>query len=132
MTYGDGVSDVDISKLVSFHKTQGLKATVTAVRPSGRFGALATQGNKVLSFREKPLGDNSWINGGFFVLARSVVDYVGGDDTVWEGEPMERLAAEGQLGAYFHDGFWQPMDTLRDKRVLEDQWKKGKALWKRS
>ncbi len=130
MTYGDGIGDVDIRALVSFAKERGTLATLTATQPPGRFGALDLDGPVIRSFREKPLGDGAWINGGFFVLHPRVIDYVSGDDTVWESEPLERLAAEGQLSAYEHHGFWQPVDTLRDKKVLEDQWASGRAPWK--
>jgi len=129
-TYGDGVSDVNITKLIAFHRGQKVKATLTAVVPPGRFGALDINGNKVNRFLEKPKGDGSMINGGFFVLSPEVIDYLDGDDTVWERTPLERLAAEGQLAAYHHDGFWQPMDTLRDKHLLEELWQSGKAPWK--
>jgi glucose-1-phosphate cytidylyltransferase len=129
-TYGDGVSDVDITKLIAFHKEQKVKATLTAVLPPGRFGAIAMNGNKILAFKEKPQGDGAFINGGFFVLSPSVIDYVGNDATVWEREPLERLAAEGELAAYHHPGFWQAMDTLRDKVHLEELWASGKAPWK--
>ena len=128
-TYGDGVADLDLNALTNFHRRQGLLATVTSVRPPGRFGSLVTEGDRVLSFREKPEG-NSRINGGFFVLSPAVIDYIDGDHTVWEGEPLERLAREGQLAAYSHDGFWHPMDTLRDKNQLEAMWTSGKAPWK--
>jgi glucose-1-phosphate cytidylyltransferase len=129
-TYGDGVGDVDIGKLVAFHKEQGRLATLTATQPPGRFGALALQNDKVVGFQEKPQGDGAWINGGFFVLSPKVLDYIDGDDTSWEKEPMERLAKAGQLSAYMHKGFWQPMDTLRDKNHLEDLWSSGEAPWK--
>jgi glucose-1-phosphate cytidylyltransferase len=129
-TYGDGVGDVDIGKLVKFHQDHGKIATVTAVQPPGRYGALKMQGNQVLRFEEKPAGDNSYINGGFFVLSSRVFDFIKDDATVWEREPLERLALEGQLHAYEHDGYWQPMDTLREKNQLEDLWKSGKAPWK--
>lgn len=129
-TYGDGVSDVNISELVEYHKKSGLKATLTAVQPPGRFGALNLDGRKITSFQEKPVGDGGWINGGFFVCSPKVFDYVDGDDTVWERQPLESLAAEGVLSAYFHKGFWQPMDTLRDKIHLEDLWAADKAPWK--
>lgn len=131
-TYGDGVSDVDISALVAFHKAQGARATVTAVQPPGRFGAftLPAGDTRVPSFKEKPEGDGAWINGGFFVLERDVVELIDGDDTVWERRPMETLAASGQLAAWRHHGFWQPMDTLRDKQALEAMWAAGKAPWK--
>lgn len=128
-TYGDGLADVDITALVRFHREQGALATVTAVQPPGRFGALVLEGSRVSDFREKPEGDG-WINGGFFVLSPRVIDYVEGDDTVWERAPMERLAREGQLANYTHRGFWQPMDTLRDKNQLEEMWAAGRAPWK--
>ena len=129
-TYGDGVSDVDIGALIAQHKSLGLKATLTAVQPPGRFGALNLDGKRITSFQEKPVGDGGWINGGFFVCSPSVIDLIDGDDTVWERDPLETLASQGQLGAYFHQGFWQPMDTLRDKRQLEELWDTGKAPWK--
>jgi glucose-1-phosphate cytidylyltransferase len=130
LTYGDGVGNVDIKKLIDFHKTQNTLATVTSVQPHGRFGALDIDGNKVSCFKEKPGGDGGWINGGFFVLSPRVIDYIGGDDTHWECEPMERLANEGQLSAFQHKGFWHPMDTLRDKKYMEGLWQSGKAPWK--
>ncbi len=129
-TYGDGISDVNITELIGFHKQHGKLATLTATQPPGRFGALALSGNEVLNFQEKPHGDGSWINGGFFVLSPKVFNYIAGDDTIWEREPMERLAKEGQIAAHFHSGFWQPMDTLRDKNHLEELWASGKAPWK--
>jgi glucose-1-phosphate cytidylyltransferase len=129
-TYGDGVADVDIRAAVDFHRRHGRKATLTAVQPPGRFGALELDGDRVRSFLEKPEGDGGWINGGFFVLSPAVLAEVDGDRTVWEREPMERLAAAGQLRAYFHRGFWQPMDTLRDRNQLEDLWSTGRAPWK--
>ncbi len=129
-TYGDGVAAVDISRLIEFHKQRGLSATVTAVQPSGRFGAMDIEDARVHHFQEKPKGDGSWINGGFFVLSPKVFDYLDGDQTVWEREPLEGLAADGQLAAYKHDGFWQPMDTLRDKNQLEALWTSGEAPWK--
>lgn len=130
MTYGDGVSDVDVSALIAFHKKNGRLATLTATQPPGRFGALDFSGDLIRSFKEKPQGDSSWINGGFFVLSPKVIDYIENDATTWEREPMERLAAEQQLAAYRHDGFWQPMDTLRDKSQLEALWQSGQARWK--
>jgi glucose-1-phosphate cytidylyltransferase len=132
LTYGDGVSDVDISKLVEFHREQGTHATMTAVQPPGRFGAfsLGADENRIKHFREKPKGDNAWVNGGFFVLNREVIEYIDDDDTVWEREPMEGLANDGQLSAYKHSGFWQPMDTLRDRMYLEELWESGQAPWK--
>lgn len=130
LTYGDGVSNVDITKLVDFHKSHGKLATVTATLPPGRFGALNTEGDKVFSFQEKPVGDGGWINGGFFVLNSKIFDLIDSDATIWEREPLSRLAVDDQLRAYFHDGFWQPMDTLRDKNHLDELWKDGKAPWK--
>lgn len=130
MTYGDGVADVDIGGLIAFHEAQGREATVTAVRPPGRFGALDLNGDGVAGFIEKPLGDGSWINGGFFVLSPKVLARIEGDETVWEQGPLESLAREGELSAFKHEGFWQPMDTLRDKRHLEELWSSGKAAWK--
>jgi glucose-1-phosphate cytidylyltransferase len=129
-TYGDGVSDVDISALIAFHKAHGKMATVTAITPPGRYGALNMQGTNVSSFQEKPAGDGAWINGGFFVLNSSVFDLIENDHTSWEGAPLEHLAAEGQLQAYQHHGFWQAMDTLRDKTHLEGLWTSGSAPWK--
>jgi len=130
MTYGDGVSDVNISALVSFHQKNNTKATVTATLPPGRFGALDIQGNKVVGFKEKPKGDGAMINGGFFVLSPSVIDLIKDDETIWEREPIESLARDGQLSVYQHTGFWQPMDTLRDKNHLEELWSSGVAPWK--
>jgi glucose-1-phosphate cytidylyltransferase len=130
MTYGDGVGDVNITELVAFHKSKGVKATLTATVRPGRFGALDLKEGKVNSFMEKPKGDGAMINGGFFVLSPSVLDYIAGDDTIWEREPLERLAEQGELAAYQHHGFWQPMDTLRDKIHLEDLWQLGGAPWK--
>ena len=129
-TYGDGLSNVDIAGLIDFHHAQGRLATVTAVQPPGRFGSLDIEGQRIMHFEEKPLGDGSWVNGGFFVLEPDVLDYIAGDDTVWEREPLERLASEGQLSAFTHRGFWQPMDTLRDKLKLENWWQSGKAPWR--
>jgi len=129
-TYGDGVSDVDIRKLVAFHAQHGLLATMTAVQPPGKFGALDLDGFQVRNFKEKPRGDDSWINGGFFVLSPAVLDYIPGDETSWEQEPLTRLAKDRQLAAYRHDGFWQCMDTLKHKNTLEALWQSGKAPWK--
>ena len=130
LTYGDGLSDVNITKLLAFHKTQRVKATLTGSTPPGRFGALDINGSMVTSFMEKPRGDGAMINGGFFVLSPDVLDYITNDSTKWEREPLERLAQEGNLAAYQHHGFWQPMDTLRDKIYLEELWQSGKAPWK--
>ncbi len=129
-TYGDGVSDVNITELLAFHKTQNVQATLTATYPPGRFGALEFDGHKVRNFKEKPQGDGGMINGGFFVLSPKVLDLLKDDQTIWEGEPLEKLATTGQLAAYQHKGFWQPMDTLRDKTHLEGLWQSGKAPWK--
>jgi glucose-1-phosphate cytidylyltransferase len=129
-TYGDGVSDIDISKEIAFHKQHGKWATVTAVQPPGRYGALEMVGRSVSGFTEKPRGDGGLINGGFFVLSPKCIDLIAGDQTSWEGMPLTRLAAEGQLMAFEHDGFWQPMDTLREKNLLENLWLSGKAPWK--
>ena len=129
LTYGDGVSDIDITALVRFHQQHGKLATVTATQPAGRFGALALNGQQVQSFQEKPQGDGAWINGGYFVLSPKVIDYIEHDQTAWETTPLEKLAQDGQLDAYQHRGFWQPMDTLRDKLYLEDLWQSGKAPW---
>jgi len=130
MTYGDGLSDLNVQHLLEFHRTSGLLATVTAVRPPGRFGALELNDARVDAFQEKPVGDGGWINGGFFVLSPAVLEYIAGDDTAWEQGPLDRLARDGQLAAYRHEGFWQPMDTLRDKRQLEELWRSGRAPWK--
>lgn len=131
-TYGDGVSDVNITRLIEFHKSQRTLATLTTVKPSGRFGvvALSEGDNKISAFREKASGDSAWINGGFFVLEPEVIDYIEGDATVWEKEPLARLAETGQLSAYRHAGFWHPMDTLRDKHELEELWTGGNPPWK--
>jgi glucose-1-phosphate cytidylyltransferase len=130
-TYGDGLSNVNIKDLISFHNSHGNLATVTAVQPPGRYGALnISNKTKVTSFSEKPRGDGGSINGGFFVLSPKVLDYIESDSTAWEQKPLERLAAEGQLQAFFHDGFWQPMDTLREKNMLEELWQQGIAPWK--
>jgi glucose-1-phosphate cytidylyltransferase len=130
LTYGDGVGNVNIRHLIELHRRAGRMATVTATQPPGRFGAIRFDGNRVTHFEEKPAGDGGWINGGFFVLSPMVGEYIEGDATVWEKEPMERLAADGQMSVYLHDGFWHPMDTLRDKRYLEGLWTAGKAPWK--
>lgn len=129
-TYGDGVTDLDISETLKFHRAHGKKATVTAIQPPGRFGAMNMEGAAVRSFQEKPAGDGAWINGGFFVLEQSVFDYIHGDQAIWEAQPLQRLAQEGELMSYQHAGFWQPMDTLRDKNHLENLWQIGKAPWK--
>jgi glucose-1-phosphate cytidylyltransferase len=121
---------VDVNAVIRFHQEQGRMATITATQPPGRFGALNIQEQQITSFREKPGGDGGWINGGYFVLSPRVLDYIDGDDTVWERGPLETLAAEGGLSAYLHRGFWQPMDTLRDKNHLEELWNSGKAPWK--
>jgi len=135
LTYGDGVADIDISASIAFHKAQGRKATLTAVQPPGRFGVFTLDHNEaaINSFREKPKGDNegsAWVNGGFFVLDPGIFSYIKSDETTWEQDPMQMLAADGQLSAWRHNGFWQPMDTLRDKVVLEELWKSGQAPWK--
>ena len=132
LTYGDGVSNVDIKKLVEFHQSKGKLCTVTSVQPSGRFGAInMSDDDTVLSFMEKPKGDGAWINGGFFVCEPGVFDYIkGGDATIWEREPMENLAKDSQMAAFKHEGFWKPMDTLRDKVELEQDWVNNKAQWK--
>jgi len=129
-TYGDGISDIQIDQLVRFHNDNKTIATVTAVQPSARFGALNIRENKVISFKEKPPGDGNWINGGYFVLEPSVFDYLGDNSTVWEEEPVENLTRDGQLSTYKHSGFWQPLDTLRDKNKLEKLWSNGNAPWK--
>ncbi|MBJ7329670.1 MAG: glucose-1-phosphate cytidylyltransferase [Solirubrobacteraceae bacterium] len=130
MTYGDGLSDVDIDAVIETHRGHDGLATVTAVQPPGRFGALEIDGPDVTAFREKPRGDNAWINGGFFVLEPGVADYIDGDPTKWEEEPMRALAADGKLAAYRHDGFWQAMDTLRERNDLEALWASGEAPWR--
>jgi glucose-1-phosphate cytidylyltransferase len=129
-TYGDGVADVDLHSLIEFHRMSGRIATMTAIQPPGRYGALNIEGNFIRQFQEKPKGDGAWVNGGFFVLEPEVINYIQGDNTIWEREPLERLAAEGQLCAYKHRGFWQAMDTMRDKIKLEELWTSGKAPWK--
>ena len=129
-TYGDGVADIDVTSQVGFHRRHGKLSTVTAVQPPGRYGALSLDGTTVQGFTEKPKGDGGWINGGFFVLSPKCLDYIAGDDTSWEGTSLTKLAADGSLMSYEHPGFWQPMDTLRDKLHLEDLWQRGKAPWK--
>lgn len=129
-TYGDGLSDINISAEVAYHKVHGKLATVAAVQPPGRYGALQIDGNKVTGFTEKPRGDGGLINGGFFVLSPKCINFIDGDLSSWEGEPLARLAASGQMQAFQHDGFWQPMDTLRDKNMLEELWQTNKAPWK--
>jgi glucose-1-phosphate cytidylyltransferase len=129
-TYGDGVANVDISSLVAFHKRHRKLATVTAVQPPGRYGALIMDNAAVMGFIEKPKGDSGWINGGFFVLSPKCIDYIKGDTSSWEGEPLVNIAKDRQLMAFEHHGFWQPMDTLRERNFLEDLWSSGKALWK--
>jgi glucose-1-phosphate cytidylyltransferase len=132
LTYGDGVTDVNIKNLIDFHRDQKALATLTAVQSPGRFGAfkLEQDQHKISVFKEKPKGDGAWINGGFFIVEPSVIDYIKNDSTVWEREPLEKLAHDGELAAYRHHGFWHPMDTLRDKSVLEELWQSGKAPWK--
>jgi glucose-1-phosphate cytidylyltransferase len=131
LTYGDGVGDVNIRELIAFHKSHGKLATISAVRPPARFGGLHLNGSgQIVEFTEKPQADGGWINGGFFVLEPGVTDFIAGDETIWEREPLERLAREGQLMAYYHEGFWQPMDTLREKMLLENLWNSGHAPWK--
>ncbi|GGF27415.1 glucose-1-phosphate cytidylyltransferase [Aliidongia dinghuensis] len=131
LTYGDGVGEIDIAASIDFHRQHGKLATLTATRPNARFGAISIMGNdSITSFEEKPVGDKAYINGGFFVLSRKTVDYIQDDQTIWEREPLERLAREGELKGFRHDGFWQPMDTLRDKTYLEELWTSGKAPWK--
>jgi glucose-1-phosphate cytidylyltransferase len=130
MTYGDGVANIDLAALLAFHRRHGRLATVTAVRPPARFGGITFDGDRVAGFAEKPQVGEGWINGGFFVLNRKVLDYIDGDLTLWEKEPLERLTAEGQLMAYRHEGYWQPMDTLREKHLLETLWQSGRAPWK--
>jgi len=130
MTYGDGVSNVDITGSIAFHKSHGKQATITAVHPAARFGGLSIEGTEITSFQEKPKGEGGWINGGFFVLSPSVTDEIADESTAFEGEPIQKLTAKKQVEAYFHDGFWQPMDTIRDKHRLEDLWLTGRAPWK--
>ncbi len=130
LTYGDGVGDIDITALIKFHNSHGKLATMTAVQPPGRFGAINIEGSSVNSFMEKPTGDGGWINGGFFVLSPKVISMIKDDLTIWEKEPLEKLSERGELQAFFHKNFWQPMDTLRDKKLLESYWSSGKAAWK--
>jgi len=132
LTYGDGVADIDLAELVAFHREQGTLATLTAVQPEGRFGAVLLQDDQTLieHFREKPEGDGAWVNGGFFVLEPGAIDYIDGDDTVWELEPLRNLARDRQLSAYKHGGFWHPMDTIRDRANLQVMWEDGHAPWK--
>lgn len=130
LTYGDGLADVNISQIISSHKKNNTLATLTAVQPEGKFGAITIQEGKVTTFEEKPAGDAGWVNGGFFVLEPQVIDYIQGDDTMFEREPLQQLTKENQLSAYHHKGFWHPMDTLRDKNKLEELWSKGNAPWK--
>jgi glucose-1-phosphate cytidylyltransferase len=130
LTYGDGLADVNISQIISSHKKNNTLATLTAVQPQGKFGAVTIQDGKVKTFEEKPKGNSGWVNGGFFVLEPEVVDYIQGDDTMFEREPLQQLTKENQLSAYHHTGFWHPMDTLRDKNELEELWSKGNAPWK--
>jgi glucose-1-phosphate cytidylyltransferase len=130
-TYGDGVGDIDITETIKFHQQHGKLATLTATYPPGRFGALDIQHRQVMNFKEKPKGDGAMINGGFFVLSPKVLNYIYGDETTWEQEPLIKLAEDGELMAYEHQGFWQPMDTLRDKHYLEDLWSSGRAPWKK-
>jgi glucose-1-phosphate cytidylyltransferase len=130
MTYGDGLADIDLGKLAAFHRASGTRATVTAVQPPGRFGALALDGDRVARFTEKPTGDGSWVSGGFFLLRPSTLDLIDSEDTQWEAAPLERLAADGDLSAYRHRGFWHPVDTLRDKYHLEALWTAGEAPWR--
>ncbi len=129
-TYGDGLADIDLKKLLKHHQKEGRIATLTAVTPPGRFGALKLENNMVSNFQEKPIGDNSWINGGFFVLNPEVLNFINGDSTIWEKEPLEKLSNENQLTAFKHTGFWQPMDTLRDKNKLSEMWQNNIAPWK--
>jgi glucose-1-phosphate cytidylyltransferase len=130
LTYGDGLANVNIAELVAFHRSHGKLATVTTVRPPARFGGVVFEGDRVAEFTEKPQAEGGWINGGFFVLEPGVFDYIDGEQTIWEREPLERLAADGQLMAFRHEGFWQPMDTLREKKLLQDLWDSGQAPWK--
>lgn len=130
MTYGDGVGSIDLRALLTFHRSHGRLATMTAVRPTSRFGSVVFNGHQVVEFTEKPQTEGGWINGGFFVLEPGVFEYIAGDATVWESEPLSQIAADGQLMAFPHEGFWQPMDTIREKRLLQELWVSGKAPWK--
>jgi glucose-1-phosphate cytidylyltransferase len=130
LTYGDGVANIDIKKLLEFHKSHGKLATMSATQPPGRFGAINLDGTQIKSFNEKPTGDGAWINGGFFVFNKKVLDLIDGDETILEKKPLENLAKNNELQAYFHNGFWQPMDTMRDKALLEELWQKGNAPWR--
>jgi glucose-1-phosphate cytidylyltransferase len=130
LTYGVGVGDVNVKADIALHQKEKRLATVTAVQPPGRFGAIEYDAHRVVKFQEKPQGDGAWINGGFFVLSPKVIDYIDGDQAIWEREPMQRLAEDGQMSVYFHQGFWQPMDTLREKYLLEELWQTGKASWR--
>jgi glucose-1-phosphate cytidylyltransferase len=130
LTYGDCVSDIDIGALVRYHHELGVVATLTAIQPPGRFGALELEEERITHFMEKPRGDGGWVNGGFFVVEPAALEYISGDETIWESEPLRRLAHEGKLAAYRHDGYWQNMDTLRDRMVLEEQWASGQPAWK--
>lgn len=129
-TYGDGLADIDITAQLAFHKSRASLATMCAVQPPGRFGAINIEDSRITRFEEKPSGDGSWINGGFFLLEPAALDYIHGDSTIWEREPLEALARDGQISAYTHSGFWQPMDTLRDRLKLEELWQSGNAPWK--
>jgi glucose-1-phosphate cytidylyltransferase len=131
LTYGDGLADIDVAKSIEFHRRHGKLGTISAVQPSGRWGSLVIDGDQVTAFREKPIGDGVSVNGGFFVLSTKVIEYIEGDQTLWEREPLERLAEEGNLKAYPHTGFWQPMDTLRDKTQLEELWQRDAAPWRK-
>ncbi len=130
LTYGDGLANINLETLHSYYQENKTLACVTAAQPPGRFGALEVKGHKVVGFKEKPKGDGGWINAGFFILSKKIFDYIDGDQTIWERDPLEKVAKEGQLSVFKHEGFWQPMDTLRDKNYLEELWKSGKAPWK--
>lgn len=132
LTYGDGLADIDITMLIEFHQKSEALCTLTAVQPLGRFGSLEISGDRVSSFIEKPQGDGGWINGGFFVCSNKILNYIDNDETIWERGPLERISSQGALSAYKHLGFWQPMDTLRDKMLLEELWSKGTAPWKKN